>query len=525
VTAQVVTPSFTAQPISQSVVPGTTALFSASATGGGVITYQWTKDGVALAGATSPALTLPAVTQVSAGSYRVIATNSAGSAESLAATLAVSETAYAPLVEIAPAMQKVSAKGRASFNARVTGVGPISYQWTKDGAAIAGATSATLVIDEATVNEAGLYRVIVHNSAGSTHSQAATLLVEAAMSPVILTQPLSQFVVEGADLTFAVDVEGTPPFAYQWNRGGRAITGATGATLTLNPVQPTDADEYSVTVTNASGGTVSNLASLGVTSSVSSAITNVSVLTTLEAEQLLVVGFNVSGGFKPLLVRAAGPGLNIFGVSGTMPNPRIALFQDATMTGANDDWNGNPILSAAFTAVGAFGLAPDSLDAALLSSVGGGRTAQIRGTSGGKVLVELYDAGTGVNPRLTNVSARNRVAPGAGVLIAGLTISGTTPRTVLVRAVGPSLAAFGVPSVLADPKFEIYRSGTKIMENDTWAPSLATTFAKVGAFGLLDGSKDAALVVSLPPGGYTIQVSGADGGTGEALVEVFEIQP
>ena len=80
-----------------------------------------------------------------------------------------------------------------------------------------------------------------------------------------------------------------------------------------------------------------------------------------------------------------------------------------------------------------------------------------------------------------------------------------------------------MPSVLADPKLEIYHSFTKIGENDNWSPMLATAFSSVGAFPLTQGSKDAAITISLPAGGYTVQVSGVDGGVGEALVEVYEL--
>jgi hypothetical protein len=88
---------------------------------------------------------------------------------------------------------------------------------------------------------------------------------------------------------------------------------------------------------------------------------------------------------------------------------------------------------------------------------------------------------------------------------------------------GPTLDAFGVPDVLADPKLEIYRGSVKISENDNWSSTLSTTFSSAGAFGLIPGSKDAAITVSLPAGSYTVQVSGADGGVGEALVEIYEL--
>ncbi len=127
------------------------------------------------------------------------------------------------------------------------------------------------------------------------------------------------------------------------------------------------------------------------------------------ASQTLIVGTSMSGGAKSVLLRAVGPGLVAFGVSGTMPDPQLAVFDGATQVDANDNWGGTAALSAAFTAVGAFGLAPASLNAALLRTIDGGRTAQVSGPTGGGVLVEAYDAGTGNTPRLVNISARNRV--------------------------------------------------------------------------------------------------------------------
>ncbi|MBL9202008.1 MAG: hypothetical protein JNL39_15970 [Opitutaceae bacterium] len=253
------------------------------------------------------------------------------------------------------------------------------------------------------------------------------------------------------------------------------------------------------------------------------AISNISVRATLAAAQTLIMGFTMQGGAKPVLVRAVGPGLAAFGVPGTMLDPRLALFQGQAQLEANDNWGGGATLANTFTGLGAFGLPPASLDAALLRPVEGSHTAQVTGTGAGTVLVEAYDAGNGLAARLSNVSARNRSGTGSDVLIAGVTIAGTGPRNVLIRAVGPTLAAFGVAGTLADPKLEVYSGTTKIAENDNWAASLAPTFDSVGAFQLTAGSRDAALVIALQPGSYTVQVPGADGGTGEALVELYEL--
>ena len=437
----------------------------------------------------------------------------------------------APTITTQPVGLSVNAGAAATFTVVATGTGTLSYQWTRDGVAISGATASSLSLPSVSASSAGDYRVVVTGSGGSVTSQAATLSVVTAQAPTIVTAPLTQTVVVGARLTLSVDATGTAPLSYQWRKAGSPIVGATNPSFTLPSVQGADAAAYSVAVTNAAGTVVSNAATISVIPAVASAISNVSVRTSLAASQTLIVGFTMAGGAKPILVRAVGPGLAAFGVPATMDDPRLALFDGANSVASNEDWGGGSSLAGSFASVGAFPLSSASRDAALVNSVSGGRTAQINGPGAGAVLVEAYDAGSGVSPRLTNVSARNRVGTGANVLIAGVTISGTAPKTLLIRGVGPTLSVFSVPGVLADPRLEIFNSNqVKIAENDTWSPSLEPVFVAVGAFALTPGSKDAALVISLPPGlngsaGYTIQLSGVASGTGEGLIEVYEVQP
>jgi hypothetical protein len=253
-------------------------------------------------------------------------------------------------------------------------------------------------------------------------------------------------------------------------------------------------------------------------------LSNLSVRTALDANQIVIVGVTMSGGAKNVLLRAAGPTLSAFGVPSVMADPKLDLYSGSTKVTTNDNWGGSSVLSSAFQSVGAFAYSSTaSLDAALVTSIDGGRTVQVSGPTAGTVLVEGYDAGSGDSQRFTNLSARNKVGTGANILIAGFTLTGSGTRNLLIRAVGPKLSDFGVTGVLADPKLEIYSGSTKLTENDNWASSLAATFSSVGAFGLTSGSKDAAITVSLAAGGYTVQVSGADGGVGEAIVEIYEL--
>jgi hypothetical protein len=131
--------------------------------------------------------------------------------------------------------------------------------------------------------------------------------------------------------------------------------------------------------------------------------------------------------------------------------------------------------------------------------------------------------------RMVNLSTRALVASG-GNLNPGFVISGIGKQRVLVRGVGPGLAPLGVTGVMLDPVLELFSGTTRIGSNDNWsadasqAPVLRAAFASVGAFALPDGSKDAALLIDLDPGAYTVTIKGATGG-GDALAEVYTINP
>jgi hypothetical protein len=251
-------------------------------------------------------------------------------------------------------------------------------------------------------------------------------------------------------------------------------------------------------------------------------------------DQTLITGFALSGtGTKPLLVRAVGPTLGAFGLTGVLADPFVEIAPlGAAKIAENDNWSGTTALKNAFAGVGAFALSPDtSKDAALtFSPAAGAYTAKVVGSDGGTgvALVEVYDTGSGNTPKLTNVSARTQVGTGADVLITGINVNGNVPKRLLIRAVGPTLGAFGVGGTLADPVLDVRPLGVDnvVATNDDWrgTAALKAAFASVGAFGFAsDGSKDAALAIELPPGAYTATVSGKGGTTGVALVVVYEL--
>ncbi len=230
VNAAPVAPTISTQPVNQTVTAGQTATFSVVASGTAPLSYQWQKNGANIAGATSSSYTTPATTTSDSGStLRVVVTNTAGSATSNAATLTVNAAPVAPTITTQPVNQTVTAGQTATFTVTANGTAPLSYQWQKNGANIAGATSASYTTPATTTSDSGsTFDVVVSNSAGTATSNAATLTVNAApVAPSITTQPVSQTVTAGQTSTFAVTANGTAPLSYQWQKNGANIAGAT----------------------------------------------------------------------------------------------------------------------------------------------------------------------------------------------------------------------------------------------------------------------------------------------------------
>jgi hypothetical protein len=273
-----------------------------------------------------------------------------------------------------------------------------------------------------------------------------------------------------------------------------------------------------------------------------SRIVNLSVRATAgAASQTLIVGFVIGGasGQLPVLVRALGPRLTALGVSGALPDPQLELHTRVnsvdTIIASNDNWAGDTASLEIFQRLGASPLTSGSLDAALsLTLDGKPYTAHVNApTGGGVALAEVYNAATNTsaaNLRLVNISGRAQVNTGDDVLIAGFVISGSGPKTVLIRGLGPVLSTFSVSGVLAAPRLELYQrineQNTVLASNTGWGGSaeLRALFTQLGASPLPNlASNDAVLLVTLQPGVYTAVVSGVGGATGVALVEVYEV--
>ena len=259
----------------------------------------------------------------------------------------------------------------------------------------------------------------------------------------------------------------------------------------------------------------------------------------------LITGFVIGGTeSKSVLLRGVGPTLSGFGLSQTLADPRLRVFDAAgRIIAENDNWGGAEELSATMARVGAFALPADSRDAALLLDLAPGvySVHVLNGGSAGLALAEIYDAST--NPaadyqRLINISSRGQVTSGDGVLIGGFSVTGNAPKRVLIRGAGPALATYGVANPLRDPQLALFNSaGERIATNNDWETPVTVDSAQVsasadeitrvntrtGAFAFDKGSKDAAIVVTLAPGSYTAHLSSATSESGVALIEIYEV--
>jgi len=177
-------PAISAQPANQSVVVGQTATFSVTATGTAPLAYQWQKNNANITGATSASYTTPvAVSGDNGATFRVVVTNSAGSATSSVATLTVTSAPVGPSITTQPANQIVTVGQTATFSVTATGTALLAYQWQKNNANITGGTSASYTTPATVSGDNGaIFRVIVTNSVNNATSNGAKLTVNAVVT-------------------------------------------------------------------------------------------------------------------------------------------------------------------------------------------------------------------------------------------------------------------------------------------------------------------------------------------------------
>jgi hypothetical protein len=424
---------------------------------------------------------------------------------------------------------------------------PVSYQWQKATDTtgytnIAGATSATYTPPATTLADNGtLVRCAVTNAVGVNNSSTEFLMVATAVAaPTHFTSDLTAYGWPGRPFSYTIGASGGPgKFTYAASPlpAGLTVNAATGEIAGTPTVEGTT--RVRMTVSDSAGSSSAWLTLTIKATTTDWGAVRLAALSTRgwvgTGENCLIAGFVLQGDVpKNLLLRAVGPALTRYGVAGVLSDPRLTLIDSRGKTVLTvDDWSPAGTLPAEMQRVGAFALDPGSKDAAVLATVAPGNyTVMVEGVGGatGVALVEIYDVdAAGGGSRLGGLSTRGIAGRDANQMIAGFAIDGAAPRNVLLRAIGgPTLSTFGVAAGLGDPVLEIYNgSGALVARNDDWAKSqqldaLQQAFVATGVFALAGQNKDAALVLTLPPGTYTAKVTNRDQPEGVALIEVYQ---
>lgn len=253
-------------------------------------------------------------------------------------------------------------------------------------------------------------------------------------------------------------------------------------------------------------------------------------------DNALIEGFIVegpAGSTKKIIVRAIGPSLAPFGIPDALANPTLEIH-DASANNAtvatNDDWKntqvGGLITGDQSAEIASSGVPPSNdLESAIIADLApGSYTAVVRGAGDtvGTGVVDAYDLSAASPARLANIATRGLVQPGDQLMIAGFIIQ-KGPMRAVVRAIGPSLSAFGITNALSDTTLQLRDpNGVIVRENDDWQTTQKQELIDTGLQPTDD--REGALIETLQPGQYTAQVRGKPEQTGIGVVQVYFLQ-
>ncbi|MDQ6809164.1 MAG: hypothetical protein M3Z64_07045, partial [Verrucomicrobiota bacterium] len=306
----------------------------------------------------------------------------------------------------------------------------------------------------------------------------------------------------------------------QFFLGSATVTtdGACNGSFNVNLPTVKPALRVTATATDPAGNTSEFSAAIGQLQNISSR------LRVETGDNVLIAGFIVSGTQeKRVIVRGIGPSLTQFGVPGALADPTLELHDGSGgLIASNDNWKSDQQAEIEATMIPP----TNDLEAAIVRTLpanGSGYTAIVRGKNNttGIGVVEAYDLNPDADSRLANISTRGFVNTGNDLLIGGF-IVGNGVSKVIVRAIGPSLADFGVTSPLQDPTLELHDgSGTIVAKNDNWKDTQQAEIMSTGIPPRSDA--ESAIVATLAPGAYTAVVQGKNSTTGIAVVEVYTL--
>ncbi|MES2695687.1 MAG: immunoglobulin domain-containing protein [Verrucomicrobiota bacterium] len=558
-------PVITSQPANRTVLAGTSVTLFVGASATPAATYQWYKNGGAVGGANGPSLTISNAQPGDSGAYDVVVGNAAGQVRSSAGTLSVVTRIYAGVYfgSFGGGLGNFAIFIREDNTGVFLGYLPgstapiMSLAVTLDANGSFSFTQNTINTVTDSVNDtepsraAALGFVSVNGSIGSDGAVtgsvggAVNTSVTGTRASAGATQNLAGFYQAGSSSNGAVvyTIAGPDGAAFAVAQSGSTYDGGNGVVVPSGLIT-VNTGRSSISETATTGGSISGSVSGAFNATVSGGSDTLGSLQRLvnissrarvtSGDAVAIAGFVISGTeSKPVLIRGVGPTLgSVFSVPGALATPRLELFRGNTSLAVSTSIVADrAAIDAAGNRVGAFTLGTAGTDTAIVTTLAPGNYTAVvssTGAAAGVALIEVYDLSAATpGQKLLNISTRATAGTAENVLTAGFVVPAGSAKRVLVRGVGPGLAAFGVTGTLAQPALTLLNAAGGTVAANTGvstsqdAAVIATASTSVGAFGLATG--DSAVIVTLTPGNYTAQVAGVGGATGVALIEVYEL--
>ena len=554
VVASASAPVITASPAARTVVVGGSTTLSVSASAAPAPTYQWRKSGVAISGATGATLQLANLQFADSVNYDVVVTNSAGSATSSLTAVTVVRRSFAGTYfgSLGGALGNYaiylrgdntgvflgylpgSSTGLRNTGFSVTDLG--AFQLTQGAVSVSG----TIAADGSITGLVSGVSDAVLSGARSPDAGLAQSAAGAYQAAAANTSSAVYGIVSASGQAFVlVQTSTTSDGGLGSLDGNNRITITTARQSIVATIAP-DTSGLTVVVGSGSAATTFTGASEAVLGA--QRLANISTRARVgTGDSVTIAGFVISGQeSKPVLIRAIGPTLSSLGITTALAAPKLELYRSerngaSTLIASNTGWSTGGNLSAIIAATekaGAYALGATSADSVIFTTLAPGAYTAVISTANntpGVALAEVYDlSAPAVGQKLFNISTRANTGSGDSTLIAGIVVSGTVPKRVLIRGVGPTLTTFGVQGALAQAQLTLIKDGVTVATNSSWSTSpdaaaIAAVSAQVGAFALGAASADAAMIVSLAPGSYSAQVVGANGTSGIAIIEIYEL--
>ena len=512
-------PVFVSQPHAEVALAGTSVTFGVTASGSSSFNYQWRKNGVPIPGATGATLTLFSVSAADAGNYDVQVSNSLGLVGSSLAQLTIVTAPVAPVITAQPVARTATVGSSVTLSVAANGAPAPSYQWRKNGAPINGANGSTLTLNNVQSGDAANYDVVINNSVGNVVSLPAGLRVIARSYAGVyfgsFGSSLGDFALfvrddnTGVFLGYlpgsvapVVSLNITVNDAGQFSFGQGAVASASAIVNSDEPARAAALSAVNVAGTIGTDGSLSGAVQGGASTTLSG--TRAPDLGGTQS----FIGFYQAGG--------TSNGATVYTIAGPN-NVAFAIAQSGTVS----DGGRGSINAAGQVSV-------TTSRSTILETIA--PTGTVSGTSSGAITATLNGGNESLLAlqRLVNISSRARVGSGDSVAIAGFVISGEESKTVLIRAVGPTLATapFNLSGALTTPRLELFRGQTSLAVNTGIGANRAAIDAagsQAGAFPLGSSGADAAILTTLAPGNYTAILSSTSAALGVALIEVYDL--